>query len=245
MDFSRLEQISSTELKDIAKRLGFKVKKDSKNIINDIIDGFKEYESYNKVENIDRYRRKEQLGDKGKEGTTYLVVTKECREYAMKTFRKQKSSSRLEKEAKLQELASSAGIAPEVIDVDTVSKYIVMEKLDKHLIESMKKQGGALNARQQKQIIKIFQKLDNVGVFHGDSNILNYMYKGNKLYIIDFGMSKSIDNALIKKLGTRTPNIDIGLLGMVLKLKELRCSHSSYEEFLKYIPESEKVRFQL
>jgi tRNA A-37 threonylcarbamoyl transferase component Bud32 len=243
MNFTKLEKLNFSELKEHARKMGLKMKRDKKTLILDITEAFKEYEQY-KTEKIDKYTKDKQLGDKGKEGTTYLVKT-EGHEYAMKTFRKKKSSKTLLNEAELQKLASTSGVAPEVIDIDTVSKYIVMEKMDRHLIDSMKKQNGNLNKTQQKQIIKIFQKLDCIGVFHGDSNILNYMYKGRKLYIIDFGMAKLINNSLIQKLGTQTPNIDIMILGMVLKLKELKCPPSSYEHFLPYISESQKELFRL
>lgn len=244
MDFTQLNQFSYTELKNLAIKMGLKVRRDKKTLINNITDAFREYEQY-KSENIDKYKKVRQIGNKGKEGITYLVTTSTGEEYAMKTFRKKKSSTTLKREVELQKQASTTGIAPEVIDIDTVSKYIVMEKMDKHLIDIMKNQEGDLTRYQQRQIIKIFQKLDRVGVFHGDSNILNYMYKGKKLYIIDFGMAKPINNSLIRNLGTQTPNIDIMTLGLILKLKELKCPPTSYEHLLPYISENEKKRFQL
>ena len=86
----------------------------------------------------------------------------------MKTFKKNKSSSKLKKEAKLQEMASEYSIAPKVIEIDTVSKYIVMEKLDIHLLDVIKKQKRDITKSQQKQIINIFKCLDKAKVFHGD-----------------------------------------------------------------------------
>ena len=89
-----------------------------------------------------------------------------------------------------------------------------MEKLDIHLIDLIKEQNGDLKIYQQKDILNIYKKLDKAKVFHADSNILNYMYdKDKKLYIIDFGMSKYIDEKLIKKLGTEEPNINLMTLG--------------------------------
>ena len=71
------------------------------------------------------------------------------------------------------------------------------------------------------------------------------MFKNKKLFIIDFGMSKEIDDKLIKKLGTNTPNIDLMNLGFILKLKELNCVESSYSHLLTYVSETEKVKFNL
>jgi predicted unusual protein kinase regulating ubiquinone biosynthesis (AarF/ABC1/UbiB family) len=82
---------------------------------------------------------------------------------------------------------------------------------------------------QQKQILDIFNKLDEINVFHGDSNLLNYMLKNDQIYIIDFGMSKMIDDKLKKKLKENRPNFTLMNLGFILKLKELKCPDSSYK----------------
>ena len=71
------------------------------------------------------------------------------------------------------------------------------------------------------------------------------MYKNKKLYIIDFGMSKEIDDKLTKKLGTETPNIDIMTLGFVLKLKEFKCPESSYSYLIKYISSDNQKKFNI
>ena len=180
MDYSQLENYSYIELKNLAQNMDLSIKRNKVGLIEEITNAFKEYETYKRTK-IDKYERFEQLGEKGKEGTTFLVKTKDGSEYAMKTFRKQKSSSNLCKEAELQKMAADLGASPNVIDIDTVSKYIVMEKMDKHLVDLIKQQEGCLSKQQQKQIISIYKKLDKAGVFHGDANLLNYMFKGNKL----------------------------------------------------------------
>ena len=163
----------------------------------------------------------------------------------MKTFKKTKSSTKLRLEADLQRKASAFKIAPNVIEVDTVFKYIVMDRLDTHLIDVMTKQEGDLTERQQKQIISIYKTLDEAEVFHGDSNILNYMFKKNKLFIIDFGMSKHIDSKLKKKLETDTPNLTLMTLGFILKLKELKCPESSYSYLIKFVSDENKNKYGL
>jgi hypothetical protein len=109
----------------------------------------------------------------------------------------------------------------------------------------MKEQNGNITEIQQKQIIKIFKLLDKAKVFHGDSNILNYMFKGKKLYIIDFGMSQLIDEKLIKKLGIDTPNLTLMNLGFILKLKELSCPSSSYSYLLTFVSNKDKSKYDL
>lgn len=242
MDYSQLDQFNYRELKNIAVDMGLKVHRSKANIIEEIAEAFKEYESYKK-DKIDRYKIHNQLGERGKEGTTYLVSTKDGRQYAMKTFRKYKSSTTLRKEAELQKMAADVGAAPNVVDIDTVSKYIVMERMDTHLVDRMKIQGGTLTKDQQRQIISIYKKLDKARVFHADANLLNYMYRGEKLYIIDFGMSKEVTTALVNKLGTETPNINIMTLGLALKLREMGCPESSYEYVVKYLTEEQKLQF--
>lgn len=241
MDSSKLQEFTYKELKVIAQDMNLRIPRSKSEIIYEIVKAFKEYESYKK-DKIDRYEKCEQIGERGKEGTTYLVKTKDGREYAMKTFRKSKSSTTLRKEADLQKLAADQGASPNVIDIDTVSKYIVMEKMDGHLLDKIKKQGG-LNRTQQRQIINIYRSLDKAGVFHGDANLLNYMYKDDNIYIIDFGMAKEITLGLTKRLGTDTPNMSIMTLGLALKLKDMQFPSSSYQYIVKYLTDDQREQF--
>ena len=149
-----LTSYTYSELKEMAKEMGLRMRRSKTELIRDITKGFKEYESYKK-EKIDRYERLGQLGEKGKEGTTYLVESN-GKQYAMKTFRKQKSSATLRKESELQNMAAEVGASPKVVDIDTVSKYIVMEKLDRHLYDTLKKNGGVMSQNIQRQIIAIY-----------------------------------------------------------------------------------------
>lgn len=241
MRYPDLDNYTYNKLKEMSEEMGLPIKRSKNDLIKQISKAFVEYEKYKKHK-IDKYDRKHQLGERGKEGTTFLVTTKNDTEYAMKTFKKHKSSATLHREAELQKLAADMGVSPNVIDIDTVSKYIVMEKLDGHLIDLIKSQ-GYLTKDQQKQIISIYKKLDKAGVFHGDANLLNYMYKNKKIYIIDFGMAKEITNVLIRKLGTDTPNLDIMTLGLALKLRELKYPSSSYDYIITQLSEDQRVQF--
>lgn len=242
MDYAHLEEYSYKELKEIARGMDLTIRRSKASLIGEITDAFKEYETYKK-DKLDKYQRYHQLGERGKEGTTFLVEDRKGNQYAMKTFRKQKSSATLRKEADLQKMAADVGTSPNVIDIDTVSKYIVMEKMDRHLLEVIQEQGGKLTRYQQKQILSIYKKLDKAKVFHGDANLLNYMYKDDKLYIIDFGMAKEVTTALTKKLGTDTPNMHIMTLGLALKLRDLGFDSSSYEYIVKYLSEEQRLQF--
>jgi len=240
-----LEKKSYEELKEIAKdiKITDEQYQNRNQLLILILKCFKEYEEY-KTNIIDKYIKIKQLGNKGKEGITYLVKDKINNvEYAMKTFNKRKSPNNIKKEADFQKKAYDVGICPKVIDVDLVSNCIIMEKMDEHLFDIMKKQCGNLTEEQQKQILNIFIKLDDVSVFHGDSNILNYMLKNNKIYIIDFGMSKHIDDKFKKKIKEERPNFTLMNLGFILKLKDLKCPSTSYKYLIKFVSEENKKKY--
>jgi tRNA A-37 threonylcarbamoyl transferase component Bud32 len=245
MDFSQLENFKITELKKFAKSIDIDISGlEKRDIIDELTKALRTYERY-KYKQENKYERMEQLGKSGKDGTTYLVKNKKGEMYAMKTFKKSKTSESIVCEATLQKMAAKEGVAPEVIEVDAMFNYIVMKKMDVHLIDLMKKQNGELTKTQQNDIIRLYKKLDNAGVFHGDSNILNYMYCDKKLYLIDYGMSKEISPKLIKKLGTDKPNINIMLIGFILKLKELNCPSSSYTYLVPYVSDENREKFKL
>ena len=178
---------------------------------------------------------------KGREAVTYLVNKK----YAMKKFKSTKSATNIEREGLLQKLASRTGLSPTVIKINKVDKYILMEKMDYHLVDEMKKRNGNLTKKQQMDIIHIYKSLDRIGIFHADSNIMNYMYKNGKLYIIDFGLSRLVDDKLIKQYNTDKPNMTFMLLGFVLKLKELNCPSTSYAFLAKYLDKEVVKKFDL
>jgi len=234
-----LEKYDNEKLIEIVNNLGLPKRKNKSEMIRDIENAFEAY----KEDKIDRYKKYEQLGQAGKEGITFRVTDRQGKEYAMKTFRKTKSSAKLAQEYILQEKASKRGIAPKVYKFDTVTKYIVMEKMDTHLLETMKKEKG-LSKTHQLRILEIFNELDKAGVFHNDANLCNYMFKGDKLYIIDFGFAKEINDKLLKTTGPN-PNANLMLIGFVMKLKEMEQSPSSYKYLIKNISDSDILKYNL
>ena len=245
MDFDYIRKKSFSELKEIGNEL--KVENihnlSKKELIEKIIKCFKEYEDYINSKNV--YKKIKRIGNKGKEGITYLVSDKNGKQYAMKTFKKNKSLKNIETEVDLQKLASKKGICPKIYDFDIINNNIVMDLMDEHLMDVMERQNGNLTENQQKEIINIFKKLDEANVFHGDSNILNYMLKDGKIYIIDSGMSKLIDDKLKKKLKEEKINYNLMNLGFILKLKELKCPPSSYSYLLKQVSNENKKKYNL
>lgn len=190
-----------------------------------------------------KYTKKSQLGSKGKEARTFLVEDKFGCEYAMKVFRKNKSTEKLTEEVMLQRRCSDKGISPKIVDYDTEKKFIVMEKMDCHLIEVLRESKGILTENFQNQIIRLFKVLDSLKVFHGDANPLNYMLKDGKVFIIDFGYSKHIDEKFCKKLGSNHPNSELMLLGFVLKLKDMNCPQVSFKILKSHLSEATRKQY--
>lgn len=272
MDYTFFEKHNYLHLKELSEDLKLKGEyKNKKELILNIISFFNDYEmidlkyktskkssaddinSDNKIKNqkhttktTEKYIIINQIGNKGKDGVTFKVKRKkDDEEFAMKTFKKNKSKKNILHEANCQNIVSKFGICPKVIDIDLENNFIVMDKLDCHLYEVMKKQKGNLTKNQQQQIFNIFKNLDEANVFHADSNILNYMMNGDKIFIIDFGMSKIIDDNLKKKLETEYPNQNLMTLGFILKLKELKCPESSYSYLISHISHENKIKYNL
>ena len=74
MDYAKLDSFSYSELKNVANDMDIPIKRSRVQLIDDIKRAFQEYENY-KQRKVDRYTKIRQLGHKGKEGTTYLVLS--------------------------------------------------------------------------------------------------------------------------------------------------------------------------
>lgn len=233
----KLSSYSLPELKQIATRIDIPPRRSKSEMIKNIVETLKEYEDYKK-DKVDKYTRHEQLGKKGKEGVTFRVTDKKGREYAMKTFRKTKASSTLEKECMLQKKASKKGIAPKIYDYDIVGKWILMERMDGHLFHS----NTILTKKQQLELIDLFNKLDEVGVFHGDANLANYMVHNGEIKLIDYGFSKEINSKITKQFGER-PNYRANTISMILKLKEHNLDPKGYKYLLRHVDQKDKDNY--
>ena len=92
-------------------------------------------------------------------------------------------------------------VAPSVIDAFVCSNkgYIVMENMDTSLKNHIRK----LTSEPAKRVdlVNEFRRIAKTkfitalqrGVFHQDTHVDNIMIKGDKLYFIDWGISKSVD----------------------------------------------------
>ena len=172
------------------------------------------------------YMNKEnQLGVAGKDGVTYKAEIN-GKNYAIKTFKKNKSTKKIEKEVEYQLLAADAGISPKVLNVNLKKKYIVMELMNELLIDYMKRKGlKKLELKHEKQLVKCMEILDNIGILHNDGNIRNIMLdNNNEIKIIDFGFSKLIKKTHKKIRSVKSPN---GYL--TLKMLKRSLKHNGFE----------------
>lgn len=164
-----------------------------------------------------RFVKVAQLGRPGKEGVVFLVVDDNANKYAMKTFKPRKSGNTLEKEAYFQHLASQKGISPAIIEYNPDKKYIVMELLSRTLLEVIAAQNNVLTEVQQRQIIDLYRKLDDLGIVINDGNPLNVMEKNGRFYLIDYGFAKFSTHKDFQKY--TLPNYELMPLGLLIWLK--------------------------
>jgi len=210
MDF---ETLSHSQLKTIAHiyNLPGKTKEELVTTLSAHYYKLKKYMSYTYIR---------QLGSEGKDGRTFLVKDRKRKEYALKLFRDNKNVNQIQKEVDFQVMCSECGIAPKIVDFDIKGKYIVMEKLDDTLYDYFVKQNGQLTISQQKHAVNLFKKLDDCGVLHGDPNPLNFMKKGRKWYMIDYGFAEKITSTTRRRFG-KNPNFKCMTLGLLLKLRDI------------------------
>ena len=160
----------------LCKKYNIKPRRNKQDMINEII-------------NIKKYKIIEKIGE-GNDSKTYKVLqySNPISDYlAMKVFRKNKSINKILKEAMFQNSLSKFNITPIVYEVNLIHKYIIMEKLDQHLIHKIIENKGKMTNKHQKELINIYKTLDNNGIFHYDANIMNYMLKdGVRLVMVKY-----------------------------------------------------------
>lgn len=243
---NKLKDKNIDELTKICKKLNVNSGKTKKSCIETITKEITRRKTVS--DNISKkYVPIKQLGNKGKEARTYLAVDSKTKkiEFAIKTYRKNKSLKSLAKQVDFQKRASNVDISPKIYDYDIEGRLVVMEKLDEDLVDVITRQKGKLTIKQQREIINIFCSLDKLKIFHADANLLNFMYKNNKLYIIDFGFSEEINTRNINKFNSNTPNLDFMPIAFLVQAKKIfpESKFSHIEKYVK-IENAEKISFK-
>lgn len=202
--------------------------------------------------------------NKGKDGIVYKCYMKDkygnvdyTKKFAVKIFKKTKSSDKFKKEVEFLRKASYNDISPKIIyptktqiNKKDFDKIIIMELLDINLMQYLEKQNGLLSGSKQKEIIELFKKLDELGISHGDPNPLNILLdKNGSFMLIDYGFSKDITDDEIKKmnkngLDVNKKNVNKRLMtfGLLLQLSPYM-NVKKLKEFIKCVEPSKRDMF--
>ena len=146
------------------------------------------------------------IGDEGKDGLSYIIHHEINNiDGVVKLFKHKKSLNKIKTEYNILKKVSEAGLGPKLYQSDIENKrYIIMERLDLTLNQYLKEKNFSLN--DLKLIIKLYEKLGQIGIGHNDTNITrNIMFKGNRFYLIDFGMACNVKK---KKKNTELKGIN-------------------------------------
>lgn len=251
-----LSTLNVTSLKKLAKNLKIKgyskYKKSNKEELERLITLNSHVDDINNILNnvepkilydTGDWVKLSQIGKTGKDGKIYLVVNEEGVSMAMKIFRKNKNRDDIQKEVNFQIKAADSKykLSPKVVEYNIDKRYIVMEKLDNTLVDIIEHQSGLLSISQQKEIIKLYSRLDLLNIFHNDANPLNIMTKDGTWYMIDYGFSCTCNHKDIK--GIKYPNVQFMTVGLITWLLGKGYKVSNYEYLMKFV--SKRVRDKL
>tara|TARA_B100000035_G_scaffold292977_1_gene282046 strand:- start:1257 stop:1841 length:585 start_codon:yes stop_codon:yes gene_type:complete len=135
------------------------------------------------------------LISEGAEAKIYLSENKIIKKRVSKKYRHKELDNsilkrRIKSENKILKKSKKYGInVPEVYDID--SNSITMENLSgiklSDLLDDIK------NKDLIKSLAKEIKKLHSFGIIHGDLTTSNIFYYKDKIYLIDFGLSKFSD----------------------------------------------------
>jgi len=239
-----IDDFNISALKKIAKILKVSryttyKKRNKDELIKRIKENFSDKEISSAIKNADianhyitnDWARLGRLGMTGKDGKCFLVVNTRGETYAMKVFKKNKSSNSINREVEFQRRASS--ISPQIIEVNAGKKYIVMERMDCMLYDILKEQKGRLTPHQQMEIIQLFKKLDDLRIFHNDISLTNIAFKEGKFYMIDYGFSVTTSHKDIA--GIKNPNVKFMSAGLLMSLKMSGYNVERFTEIRKYV----------
>lgn len=130
--------------------------------------------------------------------------------------------SRTRREAKVISKLPEEIRHPGLIKADEKKATIEMEFIDGEKIRDILDSNVILCG----QIGRIAGRMHNSGIIHGDLTTSNMILKGDKIYIIDFGLSFFSDKVEDKA-------VDLHLLKQALESKHFKISHDAFDLFLE------------
>ena len=232
MYYNNLKTLNINDLKKhaVGLELGNCKQLKKEQIIKKISTELKNYDKYCKQESS-KYITISKIDQiDGKNSVCYNVKKKYGRNiYVKKTFKKNKSGKKIIQEAKIQDIAFKLDVAPKIIEYNIIDNYIIMEKLDKHLISiNILNKNLKLSKQQQHRIVEIFKLLSTEKIIHGDTHVFNFMLKNEKIYLIDYGNSRICNKKSEKDI------FEYNLLSFIYPLYE-KGNKLTYNYMLKYI----------
>lgn len=161
----------------------------------------------------------------GKDGAVYSITNViDNREGAVKLFKDKKSLKKIKKEFSFFKQCSDKDIAPKIYndkELDENNKYFMIERMECTLIQFMK--NNEITMEHLKEIICLYEKLNELNIFHNDGNIgRNIMFNNGRFYLIDFGFSCKFNNKLYKQFGKKPNYSHINGLSKYVKKTELK-----------------------
>lgn len=152
----------------------------------------------------------------GRDGKIYDIG----QDRVVKIFEATKPFKEVLQEYVCQQHAARHQLAPRVYSLTKMHGRwaIVMEKMDRTLMDVIRESNG-LSVNVQKEMVRLLCEMDRHNIFHGDVSPLNFMFKKNRLYLIDFGMSCLIDENFQKQYGSNS-NCKVGILAFIYRLRE-------------------------
>jgi serine/threonine protein kinase len=157
------------------------------------------------VQYFERLRVIKKLGE-GKFGTCYLV-TDEKTLFALKLLKKkkyQKNPNKAKFEEDILKTLSHQAIPRFIRKIDNESLIgFVLEYKQGITLETMIFSQGHVFTRSEiynigKQLIDILKYLHGEGVVHRDIRLPNILFNDNRVYLVDFGLARWIDNKNFK-----------------------------------------------
>lgn len=170
----------------------------------------------------------------GAEATVEIKEDKVIKERPRKNYRHPKLDQRIRKQrtnAELNNIRKALRNGINVPQTGQKNDYILeMQKIEGETLEEN------FRPEAMKQVGENVQKLHEAGLIHGDLTTKNIMFDGEKIYLIDFGLSKDS-----KK--TEDHAVDLHLLKQILESSHPEHFKQAWNNFLSsYTPEfQEKV----
>lgn len=152
-----------------------------------------------------KYNILDKIGEGGY-GSVYIGEHIYLKKKVAIKLNKQTNNILLKNEAKIYKYLENTNGVPNMLlyGFDSNHYYIILEKLDKQLERNINKNICNIGI----EMIQIIEAIHLKGIVHRDIKPENFMYKNNKLYLIDYGFATMyLDNNLIHKKETKIHSI--------------------------------------